>query len=99
IQEAEFLVSRACATYRNAGRHQQLAPLLITQARCAVASGDDVAAARWTMDAIEAAGRGTDALLECVTSLDAADLLASSSSKTGSADAKAWERSASSAAA
>jgi ATP/maltotriose-dependent transcriptional regulator MalT/DNA-binding SARP family transcriptional activator len=99
IQEAEFLVSRAAATYRSAGRHQQLAPLLITQARCAIAGGDDAAAARWTLEAVDAAGRGTDALLECVTSLDAADLLASASSKASSSDAKAWERSASSAAA
>lgn len=99
IQEAEFLVSRAAATYKSACRHQQLAPLLLTQARCAIASGDDIAGARWALEALAAAELGTDALLECVTSLDASDLLMTCSSKTATADAKAWERSASSAAA
>lgn len=99
IQEAEFLVSRAAATYKSAGRHQQLAPLLMTQARCAVASGDDAAGARWALEALEASGRGTDALLECVTALDASDLLARCSAKNASAESKAWEGAASTAAA
>ena len=99
VQEAEFLVSRAAAIYRSAGRHQQLAPLLLTQARCTIAGGDFVAAARWTLEAVEAGNRGTDALLECVTSLDAAEFLMSCAAKASPADARAWERCASSAAA
>jgi LuxR family maltose regulon positive regulatory protein len=99
IQEAEFLVSRASATYRSAGRHQQLAPLLLTQARCAIASGDDAAGARWALEALDAATRGADTLLECVTSLDAADILVQCSVKAAAADAKTWEGRASAAAA
>ncbi len=99
IGEAEFLVARAAATYRSAGRHQQLAPLLLTQARCAIASGDNAAAARWTLDSIDASTRGTDALLECVTALDAAELLMRCAAKAAGEDARIWEERASAAAA
>jgi ATP/maltotriose-dependent transcriptional regulator MalT/DNA-binding SARP family transcriptional activator len=94
VKEAEFLVSRAAAAYRSAGRNQQLAPLLLTQGRCAIASGDNAAAARWTLEAIAAAGLGADALLECVTSLDAADILVGCAAKTSGLHANDWEKSA-----
>jgi ATP/maltotriose-dependent transcriptional regulator MalT len=98
LKDAEFLVSRAAAAYRSAGRHQQLAPLLLTQARCALAGNDNPAAARWTLEAVAAAGQGADALLECTTALDAADLLVACYAKGGGVDGAAWERSAEAAA-
>jgi ATP/maltotriose-dependent transcriptional regulator MalT/DNA-binding SARP family transcriptional activator len=99
LKDAEFLVARAAAAYRSAGRHQQLAPLLLTQARCAEARGDRAGAARWALEAISAGSRGSDALLECVTGLDAADILVDCAAKGGGAQAAAWESAASSAAA
>jgi ATP/maltotriose-dependent transcriptional regulator MalT/DNA-binding SARP family transcriptional activator len=99
LKEAEFLVARAADAFRRANRHQQLAPLLITQARCAEARGDKAATAGWALEAISAASQGVDAMLECVTCLDGAELLADCASKSGGTDASAWEKTASTAAA
>lgn len=91
VAEAEFLVARAAATYKSAGRNQQLAPLLLTQARCAIASGDGPAGARWALEALDASKRGADALLDCVTALDAAVLLMNCAAKAPPDSAKQWE--------
>jgi DNA-binding SARP family transcriptional activator len=99
VKQAEFLVARAAAAYRSAGRLQQLAPLLLTQARCALHGNDYAAAARFTLEAIQAAGRGSDLLLECTAALDAADVLMSCAAKARGGDITLWESSAKAAAA
>ncbi|MBC5824173.1 MAG: winged helix-turn-helix domain-containing protein [Candidatus Eremiobacteraeota bacterium] len=72
---AEYFGDRASSAFLGAKRHQQRAPVLLTQAACALARGDPHAAARLAGEAGEAAGQGKNALLEATSALGVADIL------------------------
>lgn len=75
VSEADELCSTAIGTFRGAGKQQQLAPILLTRARVLAARGEPSAAYAAASEAIDASARGADAVLQAMTSLDAAAFL------------------------
>ncbi len=73
--EADERCSAAIRLFGGAGRHQQVAPILLTRAAVLERRGRYADAVAHALDAFEAAGRGPDALLEAMTSLAAALVL------------------------
>ncbi|MDQ2816714.1 MAG: winged helix-turn-helix domain-containing protein [Candidatus Eremiobacteraeota bacterium] len=76
LSAAEFHSARASASFQGAGRPQQRAPVLLTQAACALARSDPAAAGQLAGKAARNAARGKNALLEATSLLGAADVLA-----------------------
>ena|GEM_PF-1410650 len=75
LAEADELCARGIAVFRKAGRHQQLATILITRADIAAARGDVNRAVGLATEAATEAAQGTNGLLEASTCLEAAALL------------------------
>jgi DNA-binding SARP family transcriptional activator/uncharacterized protein HemY len=75
VSEADELCSTAIGTFRGAGKQQQVAPILLTRARVLAGRGDSPAAYAVASEAIDAAGKGADAVLQAMTCLDAAAFL------------------------
>ena len=73
--DADELCSAAIRIFAGAGRHQQVGPIRLTRAAILERAGRYSAAAAHAFDAADAAGRGSDALLEAMTCLDAAHTL------------------------
>jgi len=76
IDRADVLSARAIGVFKGAGRRQQIAPMLLTRAACAVARGEWEAAASAAREAVTASGDGLNALLHATACIDAAVILA-----------------------
>ena len=76
VDRADVLSARAIGVFKGAGRRQQIAPMLLTRAACAVARGDWQAAAGAAREAVAASGEGLNALLHATACVDAAVVLA-----------------------
>ena len=76
VDRADVLTARAIGVFTGAGRRQQIAPMLLTRAACAVARGDWEAAAAAAREAVAASGEGLNALLHATACIDAAVVLA-----------------------
>jgi DNA-binding SARP family transcriptional activator len=76
VDRADVLSARAIGVFKGAGRRQQIAPMLLTRAACAVARGDWDSAAAAAREAVAASGDGLNALLHATACIDAAVVLA-----------------------
>jgi len=74
--EADTLCARAIAVSRGAGRRQQVGPMLVTQAACALGRADTAESVGLAGEAIEAAADGPNLLVRATTCLEAAAILA-----------------------
>ena len=87
LAEADELCARGIAVFRGAGRHQQLAPILLTRADIAAARGDIASAVGLATEAAIEAAQGTNALLQASTCLDASAVLVRCSQQLVGAEA------------
>lgn len=76
VDRADELTARAIGVFKGAGRRQQIAPMLLTRAACALARGDWDVAASAAREAVVASGDGLNALLHATACVDAAVILA-----------------------
>jgi len=76
VDRADVLSARAIGVFKGAGRRQQIAPMLVTRAACAVARGEWEAAASAAREAVVASGDGLNALLHATACIDSAVILA-----------------------
>ncbi len=95
IADADTLCARAIAVFRGAGRRQQVAPILLTRAGCALAVGDARLAANLAREAIASSADGPNALFHASVCLDAAPVLTRCAAELNSADAADCDRDAS----
>jgi LuxR family maltose regulon positive regulatory protein len=95
IADADTLCARAIAVFRGAGRRQQVAPILLTRALCALASGDVSLATRLAREALAASADGPNALFNASVCLDAASVLMRCAPEMPAADAADCDRDAS----
>ena len=98
VDRADVLSARAIGVFKGAGRRQQIAPMLLTRAECAVARGEWEAAASAAREAVAASGDGLNALLHATASIDAAVILARCTKQTKGAVSIDLDRAASQAA-
>jgi len=90
--EADALCAHASANLSSLGRHQQLAPILITRAHVLAASGDTSMSIKLAEEAIVECGQGANAIVQATTALEAAAILAAHASVRGARDAERVDR-------
>ena len=90
--EADALCAHACANLGSLGRHQQLAPILITRSQVLAASGDTAMSIKLAEEAIVTCAQGANALVEATTTLEAAAILAAHANARGVPDAERIDR-------
>ncbi len=81
LSAADEFCARAIEMFRRAARHQQMAPLLVTRAEVMLAKGDAATASKLADEAVSDASMGANALLQAITCLDAATILARCSAR------------------
>jgi DNA-binding SARP family transcriptional activator len=92
IEEADELCATASGIFRGARKFQQMAPILLTRAKALAGRGDVVAAYGAASEAVEAAGKGADAVLQAMTCLDGAAFIASIAPRLELRDASAADQ-------